>query len=232
MHRRRAHPTLPASDLMHPASSASLLETLRWRYATKQFDPARAIPEPTWTALEESLVLTPSSLGLQPWRFVVVTQPELREPLQAASYGQSQPRDCSHFVVFAVRRGLDAAHIDRHVARTAAVRGVPAESLAKFRGMMEGSVERARREGTLDTWQDHQAYIALGQFMLAAALLGVDTCPMEGIEPAKYDEILGLAGTGYGTVVACAAGYRSAGDKYAAAPKVRFPRAEVVDLRA
>lgn len=217
---------------MHPSSPASLLETLRWRYATKQFDAARAIPEATWAALEESLVLTPSSLGLQPWRFLVISQPELRESLQAASYGQSQPRDCSHFVVFAVRRGLDAAHIDRHVARTAAVRGVAAESLVKFRGMVQGSVERARGEGTLDTWQNHQAYIALGQFMLAAALLGVDTCPMEGIEPRKYDEILGLAGTGYGTVVACAAGYRSPGDKYAAAPKVRFPRAEVVEVRA
>ena len=231
MRRHAAPRTVAVLHPMNLSSPAQLLEALRWRYATKQFDPARAIPAATWAALEESLVLTPSSLGLQPWRFVVVTQPELREPLQAASYGQSQPRDCSHFVVFTVRRGLDEAHISRHVARTAAVRGVTEESLAKFRGMMQGSVERARREGTLDTWQDHQAYIALGQFMLAAALLGVDTCPMEGIEPRRYDEILGLAGTGDGTVVACAAGYRSAGDKYAAAPKVRFPHAEVVDVR-
>lgn len=217
---------------MTSPAPAALLEALRWRYATKQFDPDRRIPADTWAALEASLVLTPSSLGLQPWRFLVVTAPDLREALMAASYRQTQPRDCSHFVVFTVRRGLDTAHIDRHVARTAAVRGVGEDSLAKFRTMIAGSVEQARARGTLDAWQEHQAYIALGQFMLAAALLGVDTCPMEGIEPARYDEILGLGGTGYGTAVACAAGYRSAGDKYAAAPKVRFPAAEVIEHRA
>jgi nitroreductase len=108
------------------------------------------------------------------------------------------------------------------VARTAEVRGVTVDSLAKFRAMIAGSIGRARTEGTLDGWQTHQIYIALGLFMAAAALLGVDTCPMEGIEPARYDEILGLGGTGYATVVACAAGYRHAEDKYAATPKVRF----------
>ena len=208
--------------MSHNADSAPLLAALRWRYATKRFDPSRAIPAATWTALEESLVLTPSSLGLQPWRFVIVTDPERKEALSEASYKQTQPRDCSHFVVLTVRRGLDDAHVDRHVARTAEVRGVSVESLAKFRAMIAGSIGRARADGSLDGWQTHQIYIALGQFMAAAALLGVDTCPMEGIVPARYDEILGLAGTGYATVVACAAGYRHAEDKYAVTPKVRF----------
>ena len=175
-------------------------------------------------------MLTPSSLGLQPWRFVIVTDPERKEALSEASYKQTQPRDCSHFVVMTVRRGLDDAHVDRHVARTAEVRGVTAESLAKFRAMIAGSIGRARADGSLDGWQTHQIYIALGQFMAAAALLGVDTCPMEGIVPARYDEILGLGGTGYATVVACAAGYRHPEDKYGATPKVRF-RAEDVLVR-
>ncbi len=208
--------------MSHTADPAPLLAALRWRYATKRFDPTRSIPAETWSALEESLVLTPSSLGLQPWRFLIVTDPERKEALSAASYKQTQPRDCSHFVVMAVRRGLDDAHVDRHVARTAEVRGVTVDSLAKFRAMIAGSIGRARADGTLDGWQTHQIYIALGQFMAVAALLGVDTCPMEGIEPARYDEILGLGGSGYATVVACAAGYRHPEDKYATTPKVRF----------
>jgi nitroreductase len=155
----------------------------------------------------------------------------VRTALVSASYRQTQALDCSHFVVMAVRRGLDAAHVDRHIARMAEVRGVTVESLAKFRAMTVGNLERTRAAGTLDPWQEHQVYIALGQFMASAALLGVDTCPMEGIEPAKYDEILGLPGTGYATVVACAAGYRQADDKYAAMPKVRFRPEEVIERR-
>ena len=76
-----------------------------------------------------------------------------------------------------------------------------------------------------------QTYIALGQFMTSAAVLGIDTCPLEGLEPAGYDEILGLAGSGYATSVACAAGYRSAEDKYASVPKSRFPLEEIIEHR-
>ena len=108
------------------------------------------------------------------------------------------------------------------------VREVAPESLAKFRAMTMGNLDKARAEGTLDTWQEHQVYIALGQFMASAAVLGIDTCPMEGIVPAQYDDILGLAGSDYATVVACAAGYRFADDKYAATKKVRFKTEDVV----
>ncbi len=209
-------------------SASDLVAALQWRYATKKFDPTRTIPPDVWSALEQALVLAPSSIGLQPWKFVVVTNPEVKEALMGASYRQTQPRDCSHCVAFAVRRGLDEAHVDRHVARMAEVRGITVESLAKFRAMTLGNLEKARIAGTLDTWQEHQIYLALGQFMASAAVLGVDTCPMEGIEPRKYDEILGLAGTGYETAVACAAGYRLSEDKYATTPKVRFKTEDVV----
>lgn len=207
---------------------ADLLAGLNWRYATKKFDPSRTIPAETWKALEQSLVLSPSSFGIQPWKFIVITSRTVKERLVECSWGQTQPRDCSHHVVFAVRKDLPEPHIDRYIARTAEVRGTTAEALAPFKKVMMGSLGRARTEGTLDTWQTHQLYIALGQFMAGAALLGVDTCPMEGIVPAKYDEVLGLAGTGFATVVACAAGHRAADDKYATTPKVRFPAEEVV----
>ncbi len=213
---------------MNHLAPADLLAALNWRYATKKFDPTRKIPAETWAALEQALVLSPSSFGIQPWKFLVVTDPAVREKLVPVSWGQTQPRDGSHHVVFAVRRDLPETHIDRYLARTAELRGTTVESLAPFKKMMMSSLDGARAKGFLDVWQTHQVYIALGQFMASAAVLGVDTCPMEGIEPPKYDEILGLSGTGYATVVACAAGYRAADDKYATLPKVRFPLSEVV----
>ncbi|MEO6246704.1 MAG: NAD(P)H-dependent oxidoreductase [Opitutaceae bacterium] len=209
-------------------SPQQLVDALNWRYATKKFDPAKIIPADTWHALEQALVLAPSSIGLQPWKFFVITDPGVKAGLVPASYRQTQPADCSHFVVFAVRRDLDADHVDRHIARMVEVRGVEPESLAKFRAMTMGNLERARAEGTLDAWQEHQVFIALGQFMVAAAMLGVDTCPMEGIDPVQYDALLGLSGSGYTTSVACSAGYRMADDKYATLKKVRFRPDDVI----
>jgi nitroreductase len=118
--------------------------------------------------------------------------------------------------------------VDHYLARISQVRGVPIESLKTYGDIMKGSAEQARAAGYLDSWMARQVYIALGNFMTSAALLGVDACPMEGIEPAKYDEILGLAAKGYGALCACAAGYRSPEDKYANTPKVRFDPKEVI----
>lgn len=213
---------------MSTLSPSDLLAAMRWRYAVRWFDPARRIADDQWHALEQALVLTPSSIGLQPWRFIVVTDQAMKDRLQPAAWNQKQVGTCSHFVVFAVRRDLDAAHVDRHIARMSKVQGVTPESLEKFRAMVVRNLDQARAEGRLDTWQEHQIYIALGNFMTAAAVLGIDTCPMEGFQPAKFDEILGLTGTGYGSVVCCAAGYRAAEDKYAAKPKVRFPAEQVI----
>jgi nitroreductase len=216
---------------MESIAPAALLGALRWRYATKKFDPTRKIPTETWSALEEALVLTASSTGLQPWKFIVVTDPALKQQLVPAAKGQTQTADCSHFVVFTVRRGLDGAHVDRHLSRMAEVREMPLESLGKFREMVERSLNKAKDEGRLDIWQTHQIYIALGNFLTCAALIGVDTCPMEGIDPALMDDKLGLTGTGYATVVACAAGYRAADDKYATTRKVRFKADDVIVRR-
>ena len=211
-----------------PVSNETLLRQLHWRYATKKFDPTKPIVDDDWAALEQSLVLAPSSIGLQPWKFVVVTDPDTKSRLVPASWGQPQAVACSHFVVFAVRRDLGVDHVDRHVGRMAEVLAVTPDSLAKFKAMTMGNLDKAREEGRLDTWQEHQVYIALGQFMACAAMRGIDTCTMEGIEPAKFDEILGLAGTDYATVVGCAAGYRAADDKNATRKKVRFKTEDVV----
>jgi len=208
-----------------------LLEALRWRYATKKFDPTRTIPPAIWAALEEALVLTPSSFGLQPWRFIVVADPVVRGRLLPASWNQSQTVDASHFLVFARRDNLPDSEIDRYLDHMATVTGTPREKLGGLRSVMAGFCQRARDEGWLNPWADRQVYIALGSFMTAAAALGIDTCPMEGIAPAQYDEILGLTGSGWSTLVACAAGYRSPDDAHAARPKVRYPTAEIIVRR-
>jgi nitroreductase len=207
--------------------SESLKQALQWRYATKRFDPSRSIPAEIWSALEQALILAPSSFGLQPWKFLVVTAPDVRRALVPQSWGQTQPVESSHFVVFAARTTVTVDYIDHFLARTVELRGGTVEALAGYRGMMVNSLTH-RSEAELTQWATHQVYIALGQFMAAAAVLGVDTCPMEGLVPTEYDKILGLEGSGYKTVVACAAGYRSPEDKYATLAKVRFPASELV----
>jgi nitroreductase len=216
---------------MTPISPTQLIDALQWRYATKVFDATRTIPAATWDALERSLVLTPSSYGLQPWKFIVITDKALREQLKPVSWNQAQVTDCSHHVVFCGRTEMQEQDIQRLIDAIAAQRGIPAAAIDGYKGMMLKDVVHGPRGKVAAEWAARQCYIALGQFMLACADLGVDACPMEGIDPAKYDQILGLAGTGYRTVVACPAGYRAAGDKYAQLAKVRFPVAEVVERR-
>ena len=216
------------APVMDPISSDNLLSALRWRYATKQFDPTKKIDDATWAVLEEVLVLAPSSFGLQPWKFLVITDQAVKDSLVGLSWGQRQLADASHVVVFAVKHPIAPADVRRHIERTAEVQGTPVESLAGFEKVVAGFVANPPFGLEIRSWSTRQVYIALGQFMAAAALLGVDTCPMEGLDPAAYDKALGLEGTGYFAVVACPAGYRSAEDKSAARPKVRFPKEAVI----
>ncbi|HXB59743.1 MAG TPA: nitroreductase family protein, partial [Candidatus Acidoferrales bacterium] len=117
---------------------------------------------------------------------------------------------------------------DNWIQRMAEVRKVPVATLATYRGMMVGDVVHGSRGKVSHEWAVRQAYIALGNLMTCAAVLGVDACPMEGIVPHEYDNVLGLQGSGYATAVACALGYRADNDKYAALPKVRFDASELV----
>lgn len=208
-------------------SQAPLLDALKWRYATKKFDPARRIPDDTWETLEHSLALTPSSFGLQPWQFLVIESPEIRTALRAESWGQSQLTDASHLVIFTVRRDLGENDIGRWMDRLSEVQATSLEKLAPLRSAISGFIQ------TMDgdqrrAWNTRQIYIALGQFMAAAAILGIDTCPLEGMNPAGYDRVLELGSTEYATVVACAAGYRAPDDRHATLPKARFAHEAVI----
>jgi nitroreductase len=212
----------------HQAVSAdTLLRQLRWRYATKTFDPSKKISEADWAALEHALILTPTSYGFQPYRFVLVSDPETREKLVTISWGQRQVADASHFVVFAAKASVNEADVDHYLDRVAEVREIPVSKLEKFKAALMGDIVHGPRSEWQHEWAIRQAYIALGNFMTSAAVLGIDVCPMEGIDSAKYDEVLGLPEKGYHAVVAAAAGHRAADDKMASIPKVRFPADEL-----
>jgi nitroreductase len=209
---------------------SQLLDSLNFRYATKQFDPARPIDAAAWEVLEQALVLSPSSFGLQPWRFLVIDDPDLRQRLRQHSWNQSQITDAARLVVFTTRTDLTEPDIDRFMSRLAAVQGREPATLDGYRNIVVSFAAAMNREAR-HAWNARQTYIALGQFMTAAAMIGIDTCPIEGFDPAGYDEVLELADSGYATTVVCAAGYRSADDKYAAAPKTRFPLEELIEHR-
>lgn len=206
----------------------TILDALNWRYATKVFDPSRKIAAETWSVLEQSLVLTPSSYGLQPWKFFIVQDPALREQLLPHTWRQRQVVDCSHLVVMAVKKAYSLEDLDAFITRMVETRGGSADSLAGFHRMISATHQQGYM--TKD-WAKMQAYIALGQFMAACALLAIDTCPMEGFVAAKYDELLGLESQGLTTAVLCPAGYRHADDRYAGLPKVRFQTSDVIEYR-
>lgn len=205
-----------------------LLEQLNWRYATKQFDAGRKLPAEDLETLITAGTLSPSSLGLQLWKFAVVENPEIREQLKAASWGQPQITDASQIIVFAAKKDITEADIDAHLHNIATVQGVTFESLAGLREMAVGGTIHAKTPDDRAQWAKRQVYIPLGVLLASAALMGIDACPMEGFDPAAYDEILGLDKMGYGSVAVAAVGYRSSGDKYAATPKVRFPQEKTV----
>ena len=208
-----------------------LVERLHWRYAVKKFDADKKVPADVWGALEQSLLLAPSSFGLQPWKFLVVEDRDLRQQLRDASWGQAQVTDADRYVVLTALRTTTDDDVDRYLQHQCDVRGGEVEALKGYRDVIVGFLTKGWAAKDLFGWNARQAYIALGQLMTSAAALGVDTCPMEGIDMAAYDELLGLKDTRYATLCACAVGYRSADDKSADAPKVRYPLDQIIERR-
>lgn len=204
-----------------------LLEKLNWRYAVKKFDPTKKIPAEDWKVLEESLRLSPSSFGLQPWKFFVIQDQALKDKLKAASWNQSQVSDCSHLVVILFKEKMDLEHIEKYAEKMSQVRGVPLESLDKMKASAVKTLIEGPRSKAIQQWAEKQTYIAMGMITAAAAVLGIDTCPMEGLEPDEYNKILGVEGTGWRCVTAIACGYRHPEDKYQFAKKVRFDRKDI-----
>jgi nitroreductase len=206
----------------------TILEKLNWRYATKGYDAAKKVSAEDWATLEQSMILAPSSFGIQPYKFIVITDQETKEKLKPAAYGQTQITDASHIVVFAHKKTLTNAYIEHFVDRIVEVRGVPRETLTDYENIMKGSAKQATDGGYVEVWNSRQAYIALGFLLQTAALLNIDATPMEGFDAAQFNEILGL--TDYSAVVVAAVGYRDVEkDWLANLPKVRMPQEELVE---
>lgn len=203
------------------------LDALSWRYAVKAFDPQKKLTEAQLDLLLEALRLSPSSFGLQPWEFIVVKDSKIREKLKAAAWNQPQITEASDLLVLAVKTTIDLSLVEKFFQSIVTTRNISMEYLAEYRKMVEGFVT-GRTPTELREWATRQVYIAQGVLLTAAACEGIDACPMEGFDSKQFDEILGLSALGLASVVCVPVGFRSAEDKYATLPKVRFPREEVV----
>ncbi|WP_430815481.1 NAD(P)H-dependent oxidoreductase [Carboxylicivirga sp. RSCT41] len=205
----------------------NIIEKLNWRYATKEFDVSKKLSNEQLDLLLEASNLAPSSFGLQPFSVIVIENDAIREKLKPAAWNQPQTTDASQLILFAVNTDLSEKDVDKFIQRISETRNIPAESLAEYDGMMKGFIKQMSKEDVIN-WQAKQAYIALGQLMVSAAVEGIDTCPMEGFDKNEFDNILGLKEKNLASVVMAAVGFRSADDKYQALPKVRKPLDELV----
>lgn len=208
-------------------NSSEYLEALNWRYACKKFDSSRQIPEDTWETLEESLRLSPSSVGLQLWHFLVIDTPELRGKLREISWNQSQVTDSSRYLILCARRDAQESDVASVIESIKTVRNPSPETLAGTENFMLNYV-RGLNPAHKDAWIEAQVHIALGFIASAAAVLRVDTCIIGGMDRIACDDMLGLTNSPYRSVVGIALGYRSKEDGYAQLPKVRFTREQTI----
>ncbi|WP_420572947.1 NAD(P)H-dependent oxidoreductase [Kordia sp.] len=197
-----------------------ILDSLKWRYATKKFDATRFLDDNQVHTLKEAFNLTATSYGLQPIRLVVIKNKELQEQLVEHSWNQRQVADASHLLVICIENTVDEAYIDGYFDRVKAIRNTPDEILAPFKDFMKNSFKDKTQE-ELKTWSSKQAYIALGNLLTVCGAEQIDACPMEGFVPEKYNEILGLDAHGLSSVLVLPVGYRAEDDMFSDFKKVR-----------
>ncbi|MFZ2150922.1 MAG: NAD(P)H-dependent oxidoreductase [Candidatus Absconditicoccaceae bacterium] len=215
----------------------NLIEALNRRYATKKFDLDKKINQDDLDILFEAMRLAPSAFGLQPWKFIHVKNQEIRKQLQANSRGQEQITDASDLIVIAAKTNLQESDVDEYIQDMIQTRKVDLENipedfkntdkLVEYKNMMLGSISSKTQE-QLKGRNQKQAYIVLGFLLSACAQMGIDACPMEGFDPEKYNEILGLNELGLTATVVATLGYRSSEDQYADVAKVRFTKEKII----
>jgi nitroreductase len=203
-----------------------IIQAMNERYATQEFNGVKLAPE-ALDKLLDATRLSSSSFGLQPWKFIVINNPEIRKQIRAAAWDQAKVTDAPHLVLLAVRTDVDAAYVDMYIKAIAETRGMAVDMLKGYSDMMKGSIA-GRTPEQVKAWSARQVYIALGTMLTAAAVEGIDAGPMEGFDVAKVDEILGLAKMNLSGCVLVALGYRSPTDKTASYKKVRFAKKDVV----
>jgi nitroreductase len=197
-----------------------LLESLQWRYATKKMNGDK-IPQDKLNRILEATRLAPSSYGLMPYQVIVVVDQELKEKLVPACYGQTQLKDSSAVLIFAVWETISEIEVEYYIKTMALERELPVEELNDFKGMILGTLSNMTEEQKI-TWAQKQVYIGLGFSLVASAIEEVDSTPMEGFVPSQVDEILGLKELGLKSTIVLPLGYRdSEGDSLSTMKKIR-----------
>ena len=204
----------------------NFIENQKWRYATKKFDASKKVSAADLETLKEAIQLSTSSYGLQPYKVLFIENPSVREQLQPASWGQSQIVDASHLIVFANFTKVDDMHIDEYIQNISETRSIPTENLQGYGDFMKSKLV-GLPEDVKNNWTSKQTYLALGNLLNAAAELKIDVTPMEGFEPEKYNEILGLDKLGLNASLVATIGYRHEEDATQHYAKVRKPKHEL-----
>jgi nitroreductase len=204
----------------------TFLDHQNWRYATKKFDATKKITAEDLDILMEAIRLSSSSYGLQPYKILIIENPDLRAKIQKAAWGQSQVVDASHLLVFANQTDITDAQIDDFFENTSKTRGVAKETLAGYQGFMKSKINELSVDAK-NIWNAKQAYLALANLMNAAAELKIDVTPMEGFSPADVNEILGLNELGLNATLLAPIGYRHTDDATQHYKKVRKSKEEL-----
>lgn len=206
----------------------NFIENQNWRYATKKFDATKKVSTEDLETLKKAIQLSSSSYGLQLYKVFIIENPEVRAQLQPVSWGQSQIVDASHLLVFANIVDVQESHIDAYVQNITDTRGLSVEDLKGYSDFMKSKIVQLPVEQKA-IWTSKQTYLALGNLLNAAAELKIDVTPMEGFEPEKYNEILGLDKLGLNASLVAAIGYRHEEDATQHYAKVRKPIEELFE---
>jgi len=196
------------------------IDALKWRYATKKFDPTKKVSEKDISLIKESIQLAATSYGLQAFEVLFITNQEIKDKLTPASWGQTQIADCSHLVVFCNKTDVSDTYIDEFIKLKAEFLGQSPEDLKGYADFMKNTIGGLSPEA-VQVWNSKQTYIALANLMTICGELKVDACPMEGFEAPKYNEVLGLPEKGLNAAVVATIGYRSDEDPIKDVPKFR-----------
>ncbi|WFO16853.1 NAD(P)H-dependent oxidoreductase [Cellulophaga baltica 4] len=205
----------------------SSIDSLHWRYAVKKFDFTKVLSETKIDLLKEAFNLTATSYGLQPLKLVVVHNKELQENLVVHSYYQQQVAQASHVLILCIETDISETYIRNYFNLIKDIRNTSDEILNPFRDTLITTFSKMTTEEK-KAWATKQAYLALGNLLTVCALENIDSCPMEGFVPSKYDELLGLKDTNLTSVLVLPVGYRAADDLFATLPKVRKPLKDMI----
>ncbi|WP_458790638.1 NAD(P)H-dependent oxidoreductase [Yoonia sp. MH D7] len=198
----------------------TLLDQLNWRYATKKMDATKTVPQDKLDVIIEAIRMAPTSSGTQPFELIVVTNPEKLAEIRKAAGDQAQITDGSHLLVFAAWDNYTTDRIDEVTDLNVAARGDLPMLNAYYENLKNNYLPRDAEVNYAHAAR--QAYIALGIALVAAAEQQVDSTPMEGFDPIKVDEILGLSERGLRSVILLPLGYRDpTGDWLLPMEKVR-----------